>query len=472
MDRVICDVCSMDYPATEAQCPICGCARSGVRQTSAGNTSTQDDGEYTPVKGGRFSKTNVRKRLKAAQIQPVPVEIPTRAEKIQQPVEEPEDDYDEDEEMDEDDGNVSNRTLIVIVALLLAAIVAVSSYIVLGVFGFNPFTGCTGCDTGTNPNTTTPTGTTAPVLPPEDRIPCTGLTVDSKITLVEKGGTMTLSYAVEPIDTTDTVEFVSSNPAVATVDAQGRVTAVGNGEATITITCGDFTQTCKVSCVLEGGDQPDVPSTPTVPDEPDEPMPPFEIRSTDVSFKAKGYRWRAFKETDDFGDEEAAKFTWKMDDESIATVVDGYVTVHAPGRTTLRVYYGSEEIATCIIRCNWTETQQPETPDEPEDPEIPDEPATPAGEYFLKINNATHPYKYDGENSADVTINLNSNVKSFKLTVVNKDGAIINDVVWTMSKEGICSISGTTVKGLAEGTCRITAEYQGMSFVVFVRCIA
>lgn len=474
MERIICDVCSMDYPATEAQCPICGCARSGVRQTSAGNTPSQEDGDYTPVKGGRFSKSNVRKRLKAAQIQPVPVEIPTRAEKVQEPEQEPEDNYDEEEEeLDEDDGNVSNRALIVIVALLLAAIVAVSSYIVLGVFGFNPFTGCAGCagcascDSGSDPTASTPAGTTAPVLPPEDRIPCTALTVvDGNITLVEKGGTMTLSYSVEPIDTTDTVSFVSANPAVATVDAQGRVTAVGSGETTITITCGDFTKTCVVTCVL-GDEQPDDPQDPV---EPDEPMPPFEIRKTDVSFNAKGYRWRAFKETDDFGDEQAAKFTWKMDDESIATVVDGYVTVLAPGRTTLRVYYGSEEIASCIIRCNWEETQQPETPDDPQDPEDPDTPATPAGEYFLKINNTTHPFKYSGENTADVTINLNSNVKSFKLTIVNENGAIMDDVVWTMSKEGICSISGNTVKGLAEGTCRITAEYKGISFLVFVRC--
>jgi hypothetical protein len=71
-----------------------------------------------------------------------------------------------------------------------------------------------------------------------------------------------------------------------------------------------------------------------------------------------------------------------------------------------------------------------------------------------------------------VTINLNSNVKSFKLTIVNKDGAIMDDVVWTMSKEGICSVSGTTVKGLAEGNCKITAEYKGITFLVYVRCIA
>ena len=464
MDRVICDVCSMDYAATEAQCPICGCARAGARQTSAGNTASQEDGAYTPVKGGRFSKTNVRKRLKAAQIQPVPVEIPSRVEKIQEPEQEPDENYDDEDETDDVEEPVSNRGLILIVALLLAAIVAVSCYIAIGVFKVFDFASCEGSGTVT----TSPVGTTAPVLPPENRIPCTGLTVDSKITLVEQGCTMTLSFSVDPIDTTDTLEFVSSDPAVATVDQQGRVTAVDNGEANITVTCGDFTQTCQVSCVLDG-QQPDVP------DVPDEPMPNLQMRSeyNDVSFPAKGYQWRAYKETDDFGPEEAAKFTWKMDDESIATVDNGYITTVAPGRTTLRVFYGDEQVGYCLIRCNWTEEEKPEEPETPEDPENPDDPAVPGEEYSLKINNVTHPFKYNGkENSADVTINLNSNVKSFKLTIVNKDGAIMNDVVWTLSKDGICSVSNNTVKGLSEGNCTITAEYEGVTFLVYVRCTA
>ena len=65
MNKVICDVCGTDYPETATQCPICGCARGDAGQTSAGNASEEEARSYTYVKGGRFSKSNVRKRLKA-----------------------------------------------------------------------------------------------------------------------------------------------------------------------------------------------------------------------------------------------------------------------------------------------------------------------------------------------------------------------------------------------------------------------
>ena len=58
MNKVICDVCGTAYPETSSHCPICGCAKKSVDRTSAG----EEDGSYAYVKGGRFSKKNVRKR--------------------------------------------------------------------------------------------------------------------------------------------------------------------------------------------------------------------------------------------------------------------------------------------------------------------------------------------------------------------------------------------------------------------------
>ena len=64
MEKVICDVCGIAYPETAAQCPICGCARSENGQTSACDTvQVEENAAYATTKGGRFSKTNVRKRL-------------------------------------------------------------------------------------------------------------------------------------------------------------------------------------------------------------------------------------------------------------------------------------------------------------------------------------------------------------------------------------------------------------------------
>ena len=64
MSKVICDICGTAYPETATQCPICGCARDNVTQTPAADATQKTDGEaaggYTYVKGGRFSKSNVR----------------------------------------------------------------------------------------------------------------------------------------------------------------------------------------------------------------------------------------------------------------------------------------------------------------------------------------------------------------------------------------------------------------------------
>lgn len=65
MSKVICDVCGTTYPDTSAQCPICGSARKSVNQTGA--DSTGEGSSYAYVRGGRFSKSNVRKRNRTGQ---------------------------------------------------------------------------------------------------------------------------------------------------------------------------------------------------------------------------------------------------------------------------------------------------------------------------------------------------------------------------------------------------------------------
>lgn len=453
MEKVICDVCGIAYPETAAQCPICGCARTENGQTSAGDTvQVEEEATYEATKGGRFSKTNVRKRLKAAQIQPVPLEIPARAPKKEEPVYEDNDEYEDYDEDDEDDEPASNRGLIIIVVLLLLAIIAVSSYIAIvhfDIFGTDKPT-----DPVDRPAVSDTDSTTAPTEDNTVRIPCTGVEVDTDITLIEKGGTMQLSFSVDPIDTTDEVKFVSSDPNVATVDAQGRVTAVGNGEATITITCGDIVKTCKVTCVIEE-EKPDVP---------DEPVPELKLKSPcDFTVKTKGYVFSIYN-----GEIDVTEITWSSDDETIATVKDGKVTCVGVGTTNIRATYKGQ-VAVCIIRNKWVEVEEPEVPDTPDDPDTPTDPTK---QCLLKIDNSDPVYKYNGqENSADVTVDLSWKAK-FKLTLVEPElEQIMTDVVWTISDDTVCSIEGNIVTGLKKGTCRITAEYDGVTYLVFVRVV-
>ena len=64
MSKIICDVCGTRYPETAEQCPICGHIRTAAGRT-AEDVFVMDDalGETRQkVRGGRFSKSNVKKR--------------------------------------------------------------------------------------------------------------------------------------------------------------------------------------------------------------------------------------------------------------------------------------------------------------------------------------------------------------------------------------------------------------------------
>ena len=70
----------------------------------------------------------------------------------------------------------------------------------------------------------------------------------TELALVINEADVTLTATVKPDDATDkTVTWTSSNPAVATVDANGKVHAVAVGTATITAQAGDKTATCVVT---------------------------------------------------------------------------------------------------------------------------------------------------------------------------------------------------------------------------------
>lgn len=83
-------------------------------------------------------------------------------------------------------------------------------------------------------------------LTPVEIIPCTGITLDQTTLTFTSAGTQTLTATVTPSDTTDTVIWSSGDSSVVSVSG-GVVTAVGDGETTITATCGSYSDTCTVS---------------------------------------------------------------------------------------------------------------------------------------------------------------------------------------------------------------------------------
>ena len=116
----------------------------------------------------------------------------------------------------------------------------------------------------------------------------TGVELDANALTLEIGDTATLTATITPADTTDQPVWSSSDESVVTVDQSGKITAVGRGEATITVKAGEAFATCTVEVqrtyIPIPPTQPTKPTKPAEPDEPDEPDEPVEseLPFTDV----------------------------------------------------------------------------------------------------------------------------------------------------------------------------------------------
>ena len=80
------------------------------------------------------------------------------------------------------------------------------------------------------------------------KVPVESITLDKTSLTLKEGATAVLVATVKPDDATDkTVTWSSSDETIATVDNNGKVTGIKEGEATVTAKAGDKTATCKVT---------------------------------------------------------------------------------------------------------------------------------------------------------------------------------------------------------------------------------
>ena len=97
--------------------------------------------------------------------------------------------------------------------------------------------------------------------------PCTGITLNKSTLTFSSTNVQVLVPTVIPTDTTDIVNWLSSNNNIATVN-NGVVTPISNGNCIITATCGSKSVTCNVTVTAfnnGGGTEPDEPDTPITP---------------------------------------------------------------------------------------------------------------------------------------------------------------------------------------------------------------
>ena len=295
--------------------------------------------------------------------------------------EDDEDDEDEDdeEEDDEDDGDEhkSNAGLVIALVLVVLMLIAVSAFILVKYFLPNV----------KGPETTAPaiveTTEEPTVATTELRIPCESLALTSggEIVLEEEGINWLINVMALPENTTDKLVYASSDESVVIVNEQGKLTAVGEGTAVITITCGEQEMKCTVTCDFtpettapsepEETTEPSEPEETTEPGETTEPSEPEEttepteateptepLKNIDLS-KAISITELTFN-----GPNQGAynikinglnntEVKWSSEDESIATVNEkGHIFNHGKGTTYIVVQYGDQTVKIKIIS-NW-----------------------------------------------------------------------------------------------------------------------
>lgn len=432
MSKVICDVCGTTYPETEAACPICGCAKDALSQTAADGVQGGEAGAYTYVRGGRFSKANVKKRNTTGK------EVRYAAEPKNKEPKEKEMKAREPKKQEPDNG--ANKGLVIVVLVLLLAIVAVLGYI--GVRFLLPSPEPTPEQDPPYSSSEDPSSSSNDFEGPID-VSCTKITLSIKIMELELGEEFQLSVVEkEPAGATDPVEFQSSDVTIATVDVSpsgnATIKAIADGEVTITVTCGSATEECRVVCGT--GQQ-------TPPDEPDDPDPVvpegFELtlKFPDVTISERYPNPIALYVKNDYV--QATDITWTVDDPEIAAVDEkGTVSAVKKGQTTVRATLGDQSVS-CIVRISFTPEQQEEVP-----------------------------YKLS---HTDVTLNIGKD-DSFRLNLTNAEGVNIA-AEWSANIEGYVTISGKNITGvkstaeLADKCVIVSATVEGHTYSCKVRVV-
>ena len=165
--------------------------------------------------------------------------------------------------------------------------------------------------------------------------PAESITISQETATLKVGETVELTATVMPEDATDkTVSWTSNDEAVATVDAEGKVTAIALGEATVTATCGEVSTYCTVTVVAT-------------------PAESITISQETATLKVgETVELTATVMPEDATDKTVS---WTSNDEAVATVdAEGKVTAVALGEAeiTATAADGSGISANCLVTVN------------------------------------------------------------------------------------------------------------------------
>ena len=221
---------------------------------------------------------------------------------------------------------------------------------------------------------------------------------------VAKGKTAMLILSIDPADFADTISFKSSNTSVVTVDATGKITAVGVGSATVKVYVGDASASCKIT-VTQAVTRLRINKTTLALDVPATYQLTVTITPDDASNKT---------------------LLWTSSDESVATVDEnGLVTAIDNGKVTITATTtdGSNLSVSCTVT-------------------VTDPNNIPASGITL-----------------DKTALTLDALDIYQLTAtVKPDNAANKGIVWTSSNESVATVDENgVITAIAKGTATITA---------------
>lgn len=444
MNKVICDVCGTMYPDNASQCPICGSTKPADAQAlpAEGTEAADAVGAYSYTKGGRFSKSNVRKRGKATKKAPEP--------KVKKEA---------SEETSEEGINESNKGLIIAIILLIVAIVGMLCYIFFTYFAGDLFGG------ETLPVVTTTEGTQSSVV---ETIKCEDLDLqvpNNEIVLERADHAWLLTVVPSPADTTDKITYTSSDPSVAKVSSEGRVTAVGTGTATITVTCGDVVKECKVVCNIDTDpteetteateETTEETTEPTTkPTEPEVDITKFYLfprRDGDCTIEVGESFTLQLRD----GKGKKVDVTWTASVEGYFSIDDDVITgvmatpLDANEADKIRAVCTYEGVEfSCIIRVREPVSTEPSLPPETTEYNGPtiDDPG-----YVIS--------------HTDVTLRGG---EKFTLTLKDSNGQPVS-ASWDVSKPDVVTIDGNVITGKTKGTTVVSYRVANYVYECIVR---
>ena len=435
MSKVICEVCGTAYPETALQCPICGCVRpAGVQGISSANEEAAPERKYEHVKGGRFSKNNVRKRNAGAQAgaysAPTKASAPEKKPAPAKPVQNTPARRKKKKKKNDNTGLVV--TILVLILLIIAVLV----------YGFVKFF-VPSSKPEEIPETDPPAiveEPTDPVVEEPADIPCLDIVLDTyEINLERAGDHIYLGVTLEPFDTTDELVLESADSSIAMAESDGRITAVRKGETVVTVTCGIVSVQCKVTVGM--------------------PKLELTLNRDELIFEKPGDSWSLYS-----GEIPSDDIEWSSDDETVATVADGVVTAVGDGVTTVYGNYKGQ-IQSCVVRCTFAQQiteVSGEVTGETTSEEIPTETQPASSEYSAPFS-LKNLY---GPNSKDVSL---ARGDTFELALVDSNGKHIKGVTWTVEGGSSCTVNDGTVKAVSSGNCTIVATYAGETYKCIVR---